>query len=201
MKNKIVYFLTLILVIGLTTGCMGKEEKSKEENNDFKVSEEYTELELFGATAKFKKQDPTNYWDCEDNFGAAEIDTVYIPTKNGKEVPNYYDQENTSGIIFQTSDDLIADKSRLKNSYKTWDEIDVEVKDIDDDLFKRHIKGQSSKLYFESYCFKYVGDFEGSNFDVYYKIELRIYKDDFTKEEQEKLISEYHTIINSFKLN
>lgn len=201
MKKKIIYFLTFILLICLTTGCMSKENDTTETNNsDANVAKEYTELEIIGATARFKKQDPTNYWDCEDNFGAGEIDTVYIPSEGGKEVPNYYDQENTSGIIFQTSDDVVSSESYIKTIYKRWDNIDVKVENINKGIFKKHITGESSELYYESYSFSYEGEYDGEKFDVYYKIELRIYKNDYTKEEQSKLISEYNTIIDTFEI-
>lgn len=200
MKKKYLFSLIIfILLIGVTTGC-NKEKSNKDEISDVNIAKDYTELEILGATVKFKKQEPTNYWDSQDNFGAGEIDTVYIPSQKGVEVPNYYEQENTSGIIFQTSDDIITSKNSLINTYKTWDNIDIEVEDIEKGIFKRHINGESSKLYFESYCFTYEGDLEGEKFDANYKIELRIYKDDYSTEQIDKLISEYHTIIDTFEI-
>jgi hypothetical protein len=205
MKKKILFSLiTIVLLLGVTIGCnnseKSKNKNEKEEIKDVNIAKEYTELELLGRVAKFKLQNPTNYWNCEDDFGAGEIDAVYIPSKNGVEVPNYYEKENISGVIFQTSDDVLTSESNLKSTYQRWYGIDIEVNSIEKGIYKRHIKGESSSIYYEAYCFDYEGDFEGEKSDVYYKIELIIYKNDYTKDEINKLISEYNTIIDSFKL-
>ena len=94
----------------------------------------------------------------------------------------------------------ITSESNLKSTYQRWYGIDIEVNSIEKGIYKRHIKGESSNIYYEAYCFDYEGDFEGEKSDVYYKIELIIYKNDYTKDEINKLISEYNTIIDSFKL-
>ena len=205
MTKKVLFSLiTIALLLGVTTGCNNdKESKNKNEKEaikDVNIAKEYTTIELLGKNAKFKVQSPTNYWNCEDDFGAGEIDAVYIPSKNGVEVPNYYEKENISGVIFQISDDVLTSESNLKSTYKRWYGIDIEVTNIEKGIYQKHIKGQSSSIYYEAYCFDYEGDFDGEKSDVYYKIELIIYKDDYSSNEINKLISEYNTIIDSFEL-
>jgi len=209
MKNKLLFSLIiLILAIGVTTGCNKKEDNKKEieenkmeEKSDVKIDKEYTELEILGAVAKFKKQEPTNYWDSEDNFGALEIDTVYIPSENGVEVSNYYEHENVAGIIFESSGDVINNKTSVINTYKKWYGIDIQIEDIEKGIYKRHIKGESSEIYLEAYCFTYERDLEGEKSVGYYKIELILYKDDYSAEQMDKLISEYQTIIDTLEIN
>lgn len=200
MKRKILYLLTFILLIGFTTGCMTEENKKEDETINQNVAEEYTELELIETTIRFKKQNPTNYWDSEDDYGALEVTTVYIPSEGGKEVEDYRDAENISGIMFEYDETAIKDKTKIKDSYKRWDNLDVEIEDINKGIFTRHIKGESSKLYVESYSFAKEIEVDDEKKTLYYDVELRIYKDDYTTEEQKKLISEYHTIIDTFEI-
>lgn len=162
-------------------------------------SGDYTQLEIFGAAIQFKLADPTSYWNCCDNFGAGEIDTVFIISPDGTPVDDYYDQIHTSGIIFKTSEDGIDSEKSLKSAYKQWDGIDVQIENIENGIFSRHLLGESSDLYFESYCMEYEADFDGELSTIAYAVELRIYKGDYTPEEIAKAIAEYHLIIETLE--
>ena len=71
---------------------------------------------------------------------------------------------------------------------------------MEHDLYTRHLKGENSKVYFESYAFKYEGNYEGESLgDIYYSVRLWIYKDDYTEEEINNVIAEYHTIIDTLE--
>lgn len=214
MKKQVIILLLLIIIV--ITGCdknqlenvqnsdlnqETNENIKEEQNTDIVQNSEYTELEIFGATAYFKQHNPTNYWDCDDDFGAGEINTVFIPSENGVIVENYYDKEKISGIFFYETENIISDKETIIAKHKRWYGVDVTVQNIDKNLFKKYIKGESQNVYLESYNFQYEGDYDGEKFDVYYTIELLIYKKDYTEEQIDKLISEYNTIIDTFKLN
>lgn len=210
-KNLLLGFMCVVSLF-FTTACGGNEsnvnngvDEGNKENNSVADSSvtpaaDYTELEIFGAKVKFKLADPTYLWNCEDSFGAGEVDTVFIPSKNGVEVENYYDAEHISGVTFQTSDDSVDSATSLKNSFKKSTGIDLTVEDIKHDIYTRHLKGENSEVYFESYAFKYDGNYEGEELgDIYYSIRLWMYKDDYTKEEINKVIAEYHTMIDTLE--
>lgn len=208
MKKKLMLSLMCgVLSLGFATGCNSdKKDVKNEETNNSKTEEnvvaadEYTELEIFGANVKFKLANPTYLWNCEDNFGAGEIDTVFIPSKNGEAVEDYYDAENISGVHFITTDDGVSSESSLKSTYKRWYGVDLTVEDMEEDLYTRHLKGESSEVYFESYSFEYEGVYDGEDLGtIYYSIQLVIYKDDYTQEEIDKVIAEYHTIIDTLE--
>lgn len=210
-KNLLLGFICVVSLF-FTTACGGNEsnvnngvdEENKESGNivagSVTPAADYTELEIFGATVKFKMANPTYLWNCEDSFGAGEVDTVFIPSKNGVEVENYYDAEHISGVTFQTSDDSVDSVTSLKNSFKKSTGIDLTVEDIKHDIYTRHLKGESSKVYFESYAFEYDGSYDGEPLeDIYYSVRLWLYKDDYTEEEMSKVIAEYHTMIDTLE--
>ena len=127
MKNKI--FKSLIcstLIPTLTTGCVDigiENDNLKDNTNNYTsivASEDYTTQNIYNKTLKYKKANPTSLWDCDDNFGAGEIDTVLIPSKDGNPVEKYYDMANISGIYFQTGDDAIKSDDALKARYQRW---------------------------------------------------------------------------------
>lgn len=208
MIRKILMSLMCVGMVFSVTACgentNTNDGTSNNETNEEKVTlaSEYTMLEIFGADVKFKLANPTYLWDSQDNFGAGEIDTVFIPSKDGKEVGNYYDIENTSGVIFMTSDDVIDSESNIKNNYKSWYNLDVTIEDLNNQLFERHIKGEDSKVYFESYCFQYEGVYDGEDIGtIYYSIQLVLYKEDYTQEQINKIKAEYHAIIDTFEFD
>jgi len=211
MKKNLLFIFVCIIPLFFITACADNVNNTMDENNNnnnnnstdesLKDQTDYTELGIFGAKLKFKLANPTYLWDCDDNFGAGEIDTVFIPSKNGEEVEGYDDVENISGIIFQTSEDIISSESKIKNNYKKWHNLDVVVENLEHDLYGRHIKGENSKIYIETYAFKYDGNFEGKIVkDNYYRIHLEIHKDDYTQEEITKVIEEFHLIIDTLEI-
>ena len=209
MKKKIILnIFILIILLGVTTGCGSKKEENKEEkNNQVKedpintdVSKEYTKLKIYGKEVKFKKHELTYFWDAQDNFGTAEIDTFYLVSKNGEKIEDIYSLKTISGIAFYVSDDIKADKKELQYTYGDWERIELEITDPDEGLFKRHMKGENDSLYLEAYCFKYEGKFGKEKTNVNYKIELRIDKSKYSEVEIEKIKAEFHTIIDTFEL-
>ena len=208
MKKKIILSLVYgLLSLGIATGCNSSEQSVKNDKTinstieeNVVAADDYTRLEILGANVKFKLANPTYLWNCEDNFHSLEIDTVFIISKNGQAVEDYYNAESISGISFLITDDTVLSESSLKKEYKTKYGVDITVEDMEHDLYKRHLKGESSKLYFESYAFEYEGVFEEEESGtIYYSIQLIIHKDDYTKEEIDRVIKEYHIIIDTFE--
>lgn len=170
-----------------------------EQNNSGIIpADDYVELEIVGANVIFKYANPTYFWNTEDSFGAGEIDFVLIPSLNGEPIENYYEQERVSGVFFQTSDNLVMSDEDLKNEYISRYGVELQIENITHNIFKKHLKGETSEVYLESCCLSYDSNFDGEISSVYYAIELLIYKNDYTEEEMNKLIDEYHIIINTF---
>ena len=188
------------MLVTVMTGC---NLNTNDKTDSFVSSNQYTILDILGAKIKFKQGNPTNLWNCECSFGAGEIDTVFIISKNGVEMDEYDD--DTSGVIFQTSDISVASESSLKNSYKKYYGLDIIVEKTNVGPFKRHVQGENSKYYFESYSLKYDGYFndidpiDDEPSDVYYSIELFIYKDNYDSKMIKNVIDEYHNIINTLE--
>jgi len=200
MKKILLGIMCFALTLSITTACNKKEKTTDEsENKEITENSKYTELEIFGAKVKFKLANPTYLWNSNDDFGAGEVDTVFIPSKNGEPVEDYFYVDNISGIMFQTSDDVLESTSSLKKIYKNAYGMDLTVEQLEDDIFEKHLKGETSKIYFESYCFKYEGFSDEDPSEVYYAIELMLYKNDYTQEEINKIIEEYHLIIDTFE--
>ena len=209
MKKKILLnILVFVLLLGVTTGCGNKnQENNNDENNQIKedpintdVAEKYTKLKIYGKEVKFKKHELTYFWDSQSNFGTGEIDTIFLISKNGEKIEDLSSLKSISGIAFYVSDDIKADKKELQNTYGDWERMDLEITDTDEGLFKRHMKGENEGLYLESYCFQYEGKLGKEKINVNYKIELRIKKSEYSEVEIDKIIAEFHTIIETFEL-
>lgn len=162
------------------------------------TADEYTEVEIFGnAKLKFKLANPTYFWNSNDNCGAAEIDTVYVVSKNGAENANALQGYEISGITFQTSDDVVSSETQIKNNIKNWFMINnTIVENINHNVFSKHVKAESDKVYYESYSFS----FNNGEFDVYYSVVLTLYKNKYTLDECSKIVAEYHNIIKTTEL-
>lgn len=196
MNKKMFSFLICgILVLLLTTGCINKQTSNGEEQNtqNAEVSNNYAEIDaLFDKKIRFKTHNPTNFWDSEDDFGS-DIDTVFIVSKNGEPVEDYYAIENLSGIIFEYDSRLFDSHSSVKEKISNWHGVkNPEITDLENSIFSRHIKGENENFYLEIYCMKYDG--------IYYAIELNVYKDDYSEEELANIISEYNTIIKTLEV-
>lgn len=161
---------------------------------DIISNDSYMELDiLYGLhRIKFKINNPTNFWNSEDDFGAGEIDTVFVVSENGMPVEDYFDIEDLSIVVFEIDDRYFESKESIKSRIGEWYNIsNVEVEELSSGVFKRHIKGENSSFYYEVYCLEYEGD--------RYVIELNIYKNNYTSSEINNIIEEYHGIINSLE--
>ncbi len=175
-------------------------ENNNEKTNNIIVSENFTALDILGAKIKFKKTNPTNFWDSKDSFGAMEIDTVYIFSKNGGELENY-EEVDTAMILFQTNQLTPTNENDVKTKLNRWYQItDPAIIKLSNNLFMYKILGESSSTYYESYYTEYMGKFDGSSESkVYYEIILKIPKNILSNEEQQMAKDEFHTIIDTIE--
>lgn len=164
---------------------------------------EYTLLPIFGATLKFKKAESTLYWDCEDNFGAGEIDTVFVYSETGAEpadTSSIYGGDPISGITFSTNwldPENPAEVKRKLNS--VYGITDVTITKSDNPMFMNKIKGESDRYYFESYYMEYEGDLDGEKSDIYYEIYLALDKRKISPVQLNLAIGEYHLMIKTME--
>ena len=138
MKKTLICLMCGIISLGFITGCdenSNKKESEKEEVVESNVAKEYTVIDIFGGTIKFKQANPTYLWNSNDNFGALEIDTVFLPSENGEAVEDYYDKLYQSGVVFITDDKISTSESFLKTRYKNSDGVDIVIEDLEDDEF------------------------------------------------------------------
>lgn len=160
---------------------------------------EYTELPIFGATLKFKNAEPTLYWNCEDNFGTGEIDTVFVYSENGAEPVNY-DSTPISGITFTTNwldPESPSDVKRKLDS--VYGITDVTITKSDNPMFMNKIKGENDRHYFESNYMEYEGNFDGESSKVYYEIYLALDKKKISPAKLNLAIGEYHLMIKTME--
>ncbi len=174
-----------------------KNDNQNSVSNNESISEDYTIIDtlmVMGRKIKFKTHTSTYFWNSNDNFGAGEIDTVFFVSKNGLPIQNYYEIEKISGIIFQNDSRFFNSQDSVKKLFVEWHGItDLQIEELKDNIFSRHIKGETDELYVEIYCMKYN--------NIYYAIELDVYKNNYSKEEIDNIISEYYTIINTLEIN
>lgn len=192
---KKVFLLTIcMLTVLLISGCSYSSK-----NESLNVTDSITTLDIFGAKIKFKKSDPTNFWDTQDNFGAAEIDTVYFFSKDGVEVENY-ENIDTAIILFQTNQLTPTNKNDVKTKLNRWHQItNPTITELDNRPFMYHIIGESSSTYYESYYTEYIGKFDNDESKVYYEIILKIPKNKLTDDEQKLAKDEYHIMMSTLK--
>lgn len=208
MIKSVIKILGIIFCFLFVCGCSDLDLKKEHENNknnqdtkkdvDMIPSDKYSELDLWNFKFKFKMAKNTNLWNCNDNFGAMEVDTVYMVSENGVPIPNYYDVDKTSGVIFQIGDFVIDEESEIRNKLSRWYNIsNAKIEDVNDSIYSRYIKGESSNVYYESYGLIITLPDESK---IYYSIELVLYKNNYSKDMINKIIQEYHIIIDSLKI-
>lgn len=174
------------------------EKYNNEINETYEISDDYTYLDIKGAKIKFKTLKDTTFWNCNDNFGALEIDTVFICSEGGKEIEDYSDMNRLS-ISFQTEE--IEDKSdQMVGEYlKSYNISNFEVTKLENSVFTYKIVGESNSAYFESYFLEYSGEMDGEEFDVYYQIKLDLNKNIINAKHLHKAKKEYKTIIDTLE--
>ena len=202
MKNK--FFLSLlcvILILSFVVGCGNNNNETKNDNNNEdnqpiineNISDSYTTIESSAFNKiRFKTHNPTFFWNSEDDFGS-DIDTTFVVSKGGEPVENYYDIEELSVMVFGYDNRHFSSSDTVKKLYKYWYGItELQINYLENNIFSKHIKGETDKIYVETYCMIYN--------DIPYAVVLRVYKKDYTQNELKRIISEFHTIINTLEI-
>ena len=126
-------------------------------------------------------------------MGAGEIDTVLFVSKNGIPIENFYDIENTSVIIFETDSRFFGSNDEINNLMQKAHNINnTKIELINNGIFSKHIIGENGYLYFEAYCAVY----EETN----YVVELNVYKNNYSIDDFNLILTEYKNIINTLKV-
>lgn len=165
------------------------------------VSTEDTTINIFGRKISFKTLSPTCYWNSQDSFGAAEIDTVFIYSPNGAslEDTDYFSNQKAK-IIFETSQLSPSNLEGTKNTIKQWYKVDnVNIQKLDNSIFTYKITGESSSKYVEVLYMEYDSNFDGNSSKVCYDIMLNIEKNTLSQDELYIAKHEFDTIINTLK--
>lgn len=160
------------------------------------ASDEYTELGIFGANIRFKKTNPTYFWDSNNDFGAGEIDTVYLFSEGGVEV----DMDLSTMITFQTDGLEPGNEAHARQTLNKWYKMtNVMIERINNSIFLYHIVGETTSIYYECYYMEYDGDMDGDIFHVNYDIALEAHKDEITADQLEHVKEEYHMMIHTLQ--
>ena len=202
---------TLIIVISLIVVAIGSylffmsisnnkanNNNTKEENMNmnFVSSDNYISFysNNLNSQISFKPGNPTFFWNSGDNFGAAEIDTVLLVSKNGLPIDNYYDIGNVSAIIFETDSRFFSSTDKFNEFMQKAHNIsNAKIELTNSGLFSRHVVGENEYLYLEAYCGVYKG--------INYVVELNIYKNNYSNEDFNLILNEYNNIINTIKMD
>lgn len=168
-------------------------------------SSEYTSLGIFDANVKFKTAVPTSYWNCRYNFGAAEIDTIFIYSESGEEPYDYERMLNEPGyfipgITFSTNVLNPKEPTLVKQKLnRLYGFTDVDISKSSNSMFMYKIKGENSRYYFESNYMEYEGYLDGEPSHIYYEVYLALDKSRLSSSQLQAAIGEYHTIINTME--
>lgn len=191
------------LDFGLSNKSEGGQQpqiSKKIELSNVALADEYTERRAIFGRVKFKHAKPTYIWDSNDSFGS-DLDTAMFYSEGGVEVdPEVY--YNTKSHIEFTYDVDDKSDSCLKEQYNRYYGItDLTIESVDRGVFKKHVKAEDSKIYFESYTMFYdAKNDDGSTRELTYSVQLILYKNEYSKEELNRMASEYQGIIDSFEV-
>lgn len=190
MKKKILLLMIFCLLFALT-GCAKPLDKIEDtgkvnvtgvevekEEKEYKVSDEYVELYTIGehkdggmCILRFKMLEDTSFWDTEDEYGAVEIDTVYVMKEDVTKDNYHYTDTN---IIFHNArpDNFLNGATKLENS-----------------VFSHRRVKETAEMYDEVYIV-----------DDGIAIQLCFEKNKFSDELFEKAKKDFHTIVETFEI-
>lgn len=167
-------------------------------------SSEYTQIDILGAKVRFKSATPTLYWNSNENYGAGEIDTVFIYSETGTQPIDFsktFEPGYTiSGITFATNSLNPSNQADTKQKLnRIYGLTDVDITKADNSMFMYKVKSENDKYYFESNYMEYEGSFEGEDFTVYYEIYLLLDKNNISSSQLYTAIGEYHLMIKTME--
>lgn len=196
--KKIILVLSVILSLAMLVGCNNITETSndniqnieqndnQEDNNipDYEMGE-YITLNIFPemSVVRFKMTKDTTFWNTEDNYGAAEIDTIFVMEE--EVTKDNYDYAD-SYIYFATPETRIFEKGYYNG-------IPVEMTEIEHELYSHHVTGETSNEYFECYIIR------EDVVEYGYEIVLLLEKNQFTEEQIERAKQDFKCIIDTFE--
>lgn len=196
-----------MIVIGFIFIFGNKNENRKNDNkNDNKISSDlnivpsdtYTIVNSLVGELKFKTASKTKFWNSNENFGAGEIDTVFLYSNTGDK-PNDFEKVfnpnyDVSGIIFASSSSVSPKNPDTieKKLNQGWGLTNHKLTKVNDKLFSYNLKAENESKYLEANYFEF-------DKNSYYSVQLEIVKSRFSKEEIEKIIDEYHLIIETME--
>lgn len=154
------------------------------------ANDEYTNLNIFGGKARFKLA-KNSFFNMNTNTGAAEIDATLNPINSNDSIKTHIGFNNDG----ETNEEII------KNNYKNWYNINnIMFEDINKGPFTRYFKVDNQNHYCESYYMYYDANLDGQVRKTYYNIYLILYKNEFSTEDINKIVSEFHLVIDTLEL-
>lgn len=202
--KKIVFVLSIILSLILLVGCnntnetvsdniLNQEIQNVEQNDNQEVNNEldcemgdYITLNILPGMSivRFKMTKDTTFWNTEDDYGAGEIDTIFVMEEDvSKDNYDYTD----SYILFGLAENRLFNKG-------SYNGIPVEVTQIEDDTYSHHIQGETNNEYLECYFVK------EDVIEYGYEILLILEKNKFTEEQIERAKQDFKCIIDTFEV-
>lgn len=164
--------------------------------SELSASDSFNEVIIRGRKVRFKLANPTLFR-VDTDTGAFEVDVALIPigTKG-----NLWEKGLQSHVSFSNGGGISDDE--IKSRHKMWNKIDGILFDtINNGPFTKHYKYEDSQLYCEGFCMYYDANFDGEiERNAPYEIYFTLYKDEYLMEEINKLVSEFHLVINTFEL-
>lgn len=154
-------------------------------------SSEYTNIRILGRKARFKLAKETSF-KLETQTGAMELDATLDSL--------YLDDPIFAGCVsFSNSCDITDDS--IKERFKNWLKVsNINIENINKGPFIKHLKVETSDTYCENYCMMYDTNFDGKIEQAPYEIYIIIPKNKYSIEQINKMVSEFHLVIDSFEL-
>lgn len=164
--------------------------------SELSASDSFNEVIIRGRKVRFKLANPTLFR-VDTDTGAFEVDVALIPIETKG---NLWEKGSQSHVSFSNGGGISDDE--IKSRHKMWNKIDGILFDtINNGPFTKHYKYEDSQLYCEGFCMYYDANFDGEiEKNAPYEIYFILYKDEYPMEEINKLVSEFHLVINTFEL-
>lgn len=187
------------LDFGLTNKNSNSSVSVQDKNvviTELNASDSYNEIRIRGRKVKFKLANPTLFR-IDTDTGAFEVDASLIPIKARG---NLWEKGSQSHISFSNGGGISDEE--IRDHHKMWYKIDGLAFDtINNGPFTKHYKYEDTQLYCEGFCMYYDANFDGEiERNAPYELYFILYKDEYPMEEINKLVSEFHLVIDTFEL-
>lgn len=167
------------------------------------LSSEYYNFDFLEVNYRYRKSNPTNFYISNEDFGAGEVCNTYFYSVGGARIEDVFtiNTANATMITFGVWEYNPREDIALMNSYLNhYGLSNPKVEDIHKNDFVYKVTAESDTIYYEAYYLRAFPVIEGNKTESRIKIDLKINKEEVNEEMSIKLLSEFHSIIETFEV-